>query len=45
MHYADEIGLQTVAAAVERFHGAQGYWWQPAKLLLELAKDRRTFAD
>lgn len=44
MQYADEIGLRPIAAAVERFHDAQGYWWQPSKLLLELARDGRKFA-
>ena len=35
--------LPTVAAAVERFHGAHGYWWEPSKLLLDLAKSGRKF--
>jgi 3-hydroxyacyl-CoA dehydrogenase len=43
MQYADEIGLPVVGAAVERFHGAQGYWWEPSKLLLDLAKSGRKF--
>jgi 3-hydroxyacyl-CoA dehydrogenase len=38
MQYADEIGLPVVAAAVERFHQSQGYWWQPAGLLQDLAR-------
>jgi len=44
MQYADEFGTGVVAAAVQRFHDAQGYWWQPSKLLLELAGDGRKFA-
>jgi len=44
MRYADEVGTGVVAAAVQRFHDAQGYWWQPSKLLLELAGDGRKFA-
>ena len=44
MQYADETGTGAVAAAVQRFHDAQGYWWQPSKLLLELARDGRKFA-
>jgi 3-hydroxyacyl-CoA dehydrogenase len=44
MQYADEVGTGVVAAAVQRFHDAQGYWWQPSKLLLELARDGRKFA-
>ena len=45
MQYADEVGTGVVAAAVQRFHDAQGYWWQPSKLLLELARNERKFAD
>jgi len=44
MQYADEVGTGVVAAAVQRFHDAQGYWWQPSKLLLDLARDGRKFA-
>lgn len=43
MQYADEIGLKTVADAVQRLHQSQGYWWEPSKLLLELAKTGRKF--
>ncbi len=43
MQYADEIGLPGIAAAVERFHAAQGYWWEPSKLLLDLARSGRRF--
>ena len=45
MQYADEIGLPGIAAAVERFHAAQGYWWEPSKLLLELARSGRKFGS
>jgi len=38
MRYADEIGLKAIAVAVERFHGTQGYWWQPSRRLLGLPK-------
>ncbi len=38
MQYADEIGLASVAAAVERFHADHGYWWRPARRLLDLAR-------
>src|SRR5262249_39558530 len=44
MQYADEIGTRAVAAAVQRFYDAQGYWWQPSKLLLSLARDGHKFA-
>jgi 3-hydroxyacyl-CoA dehydrogenase len=43
MQYADEIGLPGIAAAVESFHAAQGYWWEPSKMLLELARSGRKF--
>jgi 3-hydroxyacyl-CoA dehydrogenase len=43
MQYADEVGLKTVAAAVERFYKEQGYWWQPSKLLLEMAAAGKKF--
>src|SRR5262249_58733542 len=39
MQYADEIGLAMVASTVERFHGAYGYWWEPSKMLLDLARN------
>jgi 3-hydroxyacyl-CoA dehydrogenase len=43
MQYADEIGLATVAKTVESFYASQGYWWQPSKLLLDLARTSRKF--
>jgi 3-hydroxyacyl-CoA dehydrogenase len=43
MQYADEIGLKTVAATVERLHDQHGYWWQPSKHLLELARKGAKF--
>ncbi len=39
MQYADEVGLKSVAAAVERFSREQGYWWQPSRKLLEMAAE------
>lgn len=45
MRYADEVGLKKVAAAVERFHGEHGYWWQPSKRLLDLAKKDGKFNE
>jgi 3-hydroxyacyl-CoA dehydrogenase len=44
MQYADEIGLATVAKTIERFYESQGYWWQPSKLLLDLARTARKFS-
>jgi 3-hydroxyacyl-CoA dehydrogenase len=43
MQYADEIGLKTVADVVQRLYQSQGYWWEPSKLLLDLAKTGRKF--
>ncbi|HVZ00781.1 MAG TPA: 3-hydroxyacyl-CoA dehydrogenase NAD-binding domain-containing protein [Dongiaceae bacterium] len=45
MHYAEEIGLKSVAARVEAFHAEKGYWWRPSRLLLDLAKTGRRFSD
>jgi len=45
MHYADTIGLAKVVADIERFRQEDDYFWQPSKLLLELAKEGRTFAE
>jgi 3-hydroxyacyl-CoA dehydrogenase len=45
MHYAEEIGLNSVANKVESFHADKGYWWRPSRLLLDLAKSGRNFSD
>jgi len=45
MFMADRIGLAQVAAAVQRLHQQHGVWWEPAPLLLELARDGRSFAQ
>jgi 3-hydroxyacyl-CoA dehydrogenase len=45
MHYAEQIGLKTVAARVEAFHASKGYWWKPSRLLLDLAKSDRRFSE
>ncbi|UZG45207.1 3-hydroxyacyl-CoA dehydrogenase [Caldimonas thermodepolymerans] len=45
MYFADRIGLQRVAETVQRMHAEHGYWWQPAPLLLELARTGRSFRD
>ena len=45
MFYADTVGLGTVLARVEQFHGRHGHWWQPAPLLKDLAQRRSTFAE
>jgi 3-hydroxyacyl-CoA dehydrogenase len=45
MHYAEEVGLKSVAAKVEAFHADKGYWWRPSRLLLDLARSGRNFSD
>ena len=45
MHLADRIGLPRVAEAVQRLHATLGAWWEPAPLLLQLAREGRGFAD
>lgn len=45
MHYAEQIGLKTVAARVEAFHASKGYWWKPSRMLLDLAKSGRHFSE
>jgi len=45
MFMADRIGLANVLADIERLHAEYGYWWQPAPLLLQLAREGRTFAS
>jgi len=44
MAMADRIGLATVAEAVQRLHAQHGVWWEPAPLLLRLAREGGTFA-
>lgn len=45
MAMADRIGLKTVAAAVQRLHAELGAWWEPAPLLLRLAREGSRFAE
>ncbi len=44
MFMADRIGLAEVAQTVQRLHEKHGAWWQPAPLLLQLARSGGTFA-
>ena len=44
MKYADMVGLAKVCQRVEEYHDSQGFWWEPAPLLLELAKTGSTFS-
>jgi 3-hydroxyacyl-CoA dehydrogenase len=44
MFYADTVGLDKVLSAIEKFQkGYQGGQWQPAPLLVKLAKEGRRF--
>lgn len=44
MFYADTVGLPAVLAAIEEFaRGRQGGMWQPAPLLVRLAREGGTF--
>jgi 3-hydroxyacyl-CoA dehydrogenase len=45
MFFADTVGLREVAGRVREFHAAQGEWWTPAPLLLELAAAERRFGQ
>jgi 3-hydroxyacyl-CoA dehydrogenase len=45
MFMADRIGLDKVAAVVQDLHARYGAWWEPAPLLLQLARDKQSFAD
>ena len=43
MYHADQVGLPSVLARVEEFHGAHGKLWQPAGLLRDLAASGGSF--
>ena len=45
MHEADRIGLDKVLAEVERISARDGYGFEPAPLLVELARSGGRFAD
>ncbi len=49
MHYADEIGVNTVYQAMCKYRDELGQhgknWFQPAPLLQQLAEQNKTFAD
>lgn len=46
MFHADQLGLGHVLASIERFaDGYQGWAWQPAALLQQLAREQRSFGD
>ncbi len=45
MMYADSVGLDKVYERVRHFHETQGFWWEPAPLLKELAESGGTFGQ
>jgi 3-hydroxyacyl-CoA dehydrogenase len=46
MHYADSIGLDKVLARIREFENRFGsMYWEPPKLLTELAESNRSFSD
>ena len=45
MKYADMVGLPAVCDRVKAYHDAQGFWWEPAPLLVELAEAGSTFSE
>lgn len=46
MFHADQAGLDSLLASVERFAaGHQGWAWRPAPLLERLVREQRTFGD
>lgn len=45
MKYADTVGLKEVYDRVCHYHETQGFWWEPAPLLKELAETGGTFSE
>jgi 3-hydroxyacyl-CoA dehydrogenase len=45
MFHADALGLKHVLERVRHYHAKLGHYWQPAKLLIELAETGASFAD
>jgi 3-hydroxyacyl-CoA dehydrogenase len=45
MMHADRVGLKQVYDRVCQFQASQGFWWEPAPLLKELAETGGTFAE
>ncbi len=45
MKYADTVGLKEVYDRVCHYHETQGFWWEPAPLLKELAENGSTFSE
>ncbi len=45
MQYADRLGLDTVLAELRRLSAEDGFFWEPAPLLVRLADEGQTFAS
>ena len=45
MWYADTVGLDKVYQRILEFEKQHGYWWRPAPLLEQLAKQGKTFTQ
>ncbi len=45
MYIADQIGSKALLAKIRGFQERHGYYWKPASLLKELAKNGKTFAE
>ncbi len=45
MKYADTLGLKHVYDRVCHYHKTQGFWWEPAPLLKELAENGGSFSE
>jgi 3-hydroxyacyl-CoA dehydrogenase len=45
MMYADSVGLERVYERVCHFQETEGFWWEPAPLLKELAQNGGSFRD
>ena len=43
--YADTLGLKKIHTRLCEFHQKNGFWWEPAPLLQELAEQGLTFAE
>ncbi|HWA22970.1 MAG TPA: 3-hydroxyacyl-CoA dehydrogenase NAD-binding domain-containing protein [Caulobacterales bacterium] len=43
MFYADTLGLKNVLARIEHYHGKYGHYWEPAALLVRLARENSSF--
>jgi 3-hydroxyacyl-CoA dehydrogenase len=45
MKYADTVGLKKVYDRICHYQETQGFWWEPAPLLKELAQSGGTFSE